>query len=173
MRFVFYLLSTWTITSAVLAITMRNLVHCAIALMAFFAGIAGVFFSLHADFLGAVQILIYVGAIAILILFAIMLTRNITGDEHVQIFSSGAMWGCIVSLLVLAIIIYVLQDLPVSEKPIFSPNLSVSELGEAFMVQYAIPFEVLSLLLTAVLVGAIVIALEETNQKTSLNSEKP
>ena len=140
MKVVFYLIGTWTIISATLAITMRNLVHCALALIAFFARIAAIFFSLHADFLGAVQMVVYVGAIAILLLFAIMLTHKITGDEATIPFSHGAIWGCLASLTILGILIYALpKSLPLLNASESPPNLTVSEIGEDLMTRFVIP----------------------------------
>src|SRR5205823_4535090 len=60
MRFAFYTLAAWTLGSGLLAVSMRNLMHCALALIAFFMGVAAIFFSMHADFLGAVQVIVYV-----------------------------------------------------------------------------------------------------------------
>jgi len=77
----FWIISAVTLLGAVLAVTLRNLVHCVLALILFFLGIAGHYFLLRADFLGVVQILIYIGAVAVQFLFAIMLTRNVTGTE--------------------------------------------------------------------------------------------
>ena len=166
MKLAFYLLATWTMLSGMLAITQRNMVHCAIALIAFFAGIAGVFFSLHAEFLGAVQIIVYVGAIAVLILFAIMLTHRLTGDEVSSPFSGGAVWGGLASLAVLVVLIYSLGGTAGVQPPAAAPSLTVAEIGQGFMTRYAIPFEVISLLLTAALVGAVVLALDEPKGKT-------
>ncbi len=147
--------------SGILAVTQRNVMHCAIALIAFFAGIAGVFFNLHAEFLGAIQIIVYVGAVAVLILFAIMLTHHLMGDDTHTPFSSGSVWGWVISFTVLAALIYSLGDQALLTPPSPSPNLTTADIGQAFMTRYAIPFEVISLLLTAALVGAVVIALEE------------
>src|SRR5258708_2963891 len=166
MSYVFYILAIWTIGSGLMAVVQRNLVHCALALIAFFAGIAGIFFSLHAEFLGAVQIIVYVGAVAVLILFALMLTQRITGNEPASPFSAGAIWGWTTGLMVLGVLIYTIQK---TGKPIGAetpPILTVAEIGQAFMTRYAVPFEVISLLLTAALVGAIVMALEEPRHKS-------
>jgi NADH-quinone oxidoreductase subunit J len=161
MKIVFYILSAWTIISGIAAISLRNIVHCALALIAFFAGIAGIFFSLHAEFLGAVQVIVYVGAVAVLILFAIMLTRHVTGTEGFTPFSGAAVWGWIASIAILIALFYSLQGYvwPIQESG--PQNLGVADIGNAFMTRFAIPFEVISLLLTAALVGAVVIALEE------------
>lgn len=154
--------------SGILAVTMRNLVHCAVALIAFFGGIAAIFFLLRADFLGAVQVIVYVGAVAVLVLFAIMLTRNVTGFEDTTPFSAGASWGWLISAIVLASLwFFGLADpgtVGVSSQNSPVP-LTVSEIGTGFMTRYAIPFEVMSLLLTAALVGAVVMAVEEPKAK--------
>src|ERR1041384_704972 len=90
---VFWILSIITAVGALLAVTLRNLVHCVLSLILFFFGIAAHYFLLRADFLGAVQILIYVGAVAVLILFAIMLTRNVTGTEGPREILGGKWWA--------------------------------------------------------------------------------
>jgi len=164
MEYVFYILAIWTVGSGLLAVLQRNLVHCALALIAFFAGIAGIFFTLRAEFLGAVQIIVYVGAIAVLILFAIMLTRHVTGEETISPFSGHAIWGWLASAGVLAMLIYSLYDqLFIMSGP--PSQATVLDIGNAMMRRYAVPFEVISLLLTAALVGAVVIALEEPREK--------
>lgn len=166
MRTAFWILALWIISSGLMAITMRNIVHCALALIAFFAGIAGIFFLLRADFLGAVQIMVYVGAVAVLILFAIMLTRHITGEEVVSPFSMGAAWGVIISFLLFVFLYMSLRSDNLSAITIKEPRyLSVAEIGQSLMSRYAIPFEVISLLLTAALVAAVVIAVEEPKTK--------
>ena len=96
MEAIFWILSAITVLGALFAITLRNLIHCVLALILFFLGIAGHYFLLRADFLGAVQILIYIGAVAVLMLFAIMLTRHVTGDEGPRKFSvanGGPAWA--------------------------------------------------------------------------------
>lgn len=109
------------------------------------------------------------GAIAVLILFAIMLTRNLTGQEGVSPFSGGAAWGWAASLAVFCAMYYSLQDHPrCAVIPEASPSLAVDEIGRLLMTRYAVPFEVISLLLTAALVGAVVLALDEPKNKPGL-----
>lgn len=165
LKLVFYALALWTMVSGLLAVSLRNVMHCAVALIAFFAGIAALFFTLHADFLGAVQLIVYVGAVAVLIVFAIMLTRNVAGMDTVSPMSGGALWGWVVSLAVLGLLAYSLADLAPNSGPVVPNTLTVAEIGQAMMTRFAIPFEVISLLLTAALVGAVVIALEEAKPK--------
>jgi len=160
-RTTFYLLAIWTAAMGTLAVSMRNLVHCAIALIGFFAGVAGIFFSLHADFLGAVQIIVYVGAVAVLVLFAIMLTRHVTGTQMEDPFSGGAVWGWLIGLAVAGLLIYSLQGYVTLGNTEVTPGLTVADAGNLLMTRFAVPFEVISLFLTAALVGAVVIALDE------------
>jgi len=159
----FWIISAVTLLGAVLAVTLRNLVHCVLALILFFLGIAGHYFLLRADFLGVVQILIYIGAVAVLILFAIMLTRNVTGTEGPrEVFGmkwwSGAATAAIIGALVLAAIRQdELSKLPTSTQA----NSSVLEIGKLLVTDWVVPFEAMAVLLTAALIGAVVIALEE------------
>jgi len=159
----FWIISAVTLLGAVLAVTLRNLVHCVLALILFFLGIAGHYFLLRADFLGVVQILIYIGAVAVLILFAIMLTRNVTGTEGPrEVFGlkwwSGAATAAIIGALVLAAIRRdELSKLPTSTQA----NSSVLEIGKLLVTDWVVPFEAMAVLLTAALIGAVVIALEE------------
>jgi NADH-quinone oxidoreductase subunit J len=167
MRIAFWILALWIIASGALAVSMRNIVHCALALIAFFAGVAGIFFLLHAEFLGAVQIMVYVGAVAVLVLFAIMLTRHITGEEVSSPFSMGAVWGVVISAVLLVFLWMSLYSDNLSSVTAKAPrHLSVAEIGQALMSRYAVPFEVISLLLTAALIAAVVVAVEEPRNKT-------
>src|SRR5262245_7275707 len=99
MSFVFIILAILTLVGAIAAMTMRNLVHCALALTMAFAGLAAFYLKLDAQFVGFAQVLVYIGAVAILILFAILLTR---GSEPPQqaIFSSSWMAGVAVAVIV-------------------------------------------------------------------------
>ncbi len=169
MKITFYILAIWTIASGFVAITKKNIMHAVLALIAFFAGIAGIFFSLRAEFLGAIQVIVYVGAIAVLILFAIMLTRNLTGYEGTSPFSGGAIWGGLTSFAILCAILYSLPWGATPLPPTEPPSLSVADIGNNLMTRYGVPFEVISLLLTAALVGAVVIALDESKEKDKSN----
>ena len=99
---VFIILSLFTVIGAFMAVSLRNLVHCVLSLILFFLGIAGHYFLLRAEFLGIVQILIYIGAVAILILFAVMLTRNVTGTETPESSLGGKWWIGVTTGIVLA-----------------------------------------------------------------------
>jgi NADH-quinone oxidoreductase subunit J len=163
-----------TILAGICAISSRNIVHCALWAVGFFFGIACLFFTLRAEFIGAVQIIVYIGAIAILMLFAIMLTRDVAAEHAKESesggISVGGVYGGVIAIAVAGTIIVALfkesfmrggQSL-VERAVDAAPNADVKALGEALMTPYVVPFEVVSVLLTAALVGAIVLALEKT-----------
>src|SRR3954470_21292672 len=79
----FYILALFTIASALFAMSLRNLVHCALCLALTFLGVAGLFLHMNASFVAFAQILVYVGAVAVLLVFAILLTRHPAGGETV------------------------------------------------------------------------------------------
>src|SRR5215471_11211338 len=100
---IFVILAIFTIGSALAAITMRNLVHCALALALTFSGLAAFYLQLNAQFVGFAQILVYVGAVAILIVFAILLTRS-GGAETGPVFSRSWLLGAGIAGIVFALL---------------------------------------------------------------------
>jgi len=151
----FWVLAVTAVLGALVAVQRRNLIHGVFALMIFFAAQAGLFLLLMAEFIAAVQILVYIGAVGILLLFAIMLTERVTGDHARRITSRGWFWGVAV---VIAVFVFLLlpaiqeADLPETVQPI---QPSVKALGHKLMDPYVVTLEVLALLLTAALVGAV------------------
>lgn len=157
----FAILGLLTLAGAVAAMTLRNLVHCALALTVTFAGLAMLYLQLNAQFIGFAQILIYIGAVAILIVFAILLTRG-SEPSRESVFSSGWAAGAGVAVAVFGVLTGVILSshaLPPQAPPI--PQATVGQLGEQLMTKYILPLEVLGLLLTAALIGAVIIAMRE------------
>lgn len=149
-----------------MVIWSRNLVHSALYLILSLFGVAGLFVLLSAPFLAAVQVLVYIGGVAILFIFAVMLTRSMTRitDMFNRQWWVGAVTG---GLLFIAMLFGVI--LPVwgpggtmSSQPIARDVASTREIGIALVSGegYVLPFELASILLTAAMVGAIVIARE-------------
>jgi NADH-quinone oxidoreductase subunit J len=159
LQLVFIILSIITLGAALAVVTSKNLFHSALFLVLSFVGVAGLYILLEAGFLAAVQILIYVGAIAILIIFAIMLTRRLMAKDLVQ---RNAQWGIsgLVALLLFAVLGFVLLrvDWPVVGGDVSAESISI--LGQELMNTYTVPFEVASVLLLVALVGSIIIARE-------------
>jgi NADH:ubiquinone oxidoreductase subunit 6 (subunit J) len=159
LQVVFIILSFITLGAALAVVTSKNLFHSALFLILSFVGVAGLYILLEAGFLAAVQILVYVGAISILIIFAIMLTRRLMAKDLVQ---RNAQWGIssLVALLLFAVLGFVLLRVnwPVVGGDVTRESISV--LGQKLMSTYALPFEVASVLLLVALVGSIIIARE-------------
>jgi NADH-quinone oxidoreductase subunit J len=157
----FAILAVLTLASAVAAMILRNLVHCALALAVTFAGLAAFYLQLNAEFVGFAQILVYIGAVAILIVFAILLTRGSEPPAQ-AIFSSSWVVGLAITIAVFA----VLGGLSLTSKALGAgvatePHPTVRQLGDQLMTTYILPLEVLGLLLTTALIGAVIIARQE------------
>ncbi len=158
---VFLLLALVILTSAVAAVTLRNLVHCALSLTVTFAGLACIYLQLHAQFVGFAQILVYIGAVAILIVFAILLTRG-REPETQAIFSSSWWAGVGVTVAVFGVLAgIILSSRALGSRGGTVPEAPVRQIGEQLMTRYVLPLEVLGLLLTAALLGAVVIAMRD------------
>src|SRR2546427_5429724 len=161
MTLAFAILAILTIASAIAAMSLRNLVHCALALAVTFAGLAGLYLRLDAQFVGFAQILVYVGAVAILIVFAILLTRG-SEPQQQPIVSSGWTAGVAIALAVLGVLTWMIarsRALPTIATA--NPSIAVEQIGKELMGKYVLPLEVIGLLLTAALIGGGVIAMRE------------
>lgn len=167
----FLLLSLVILCSAVAAMTLRNLVHCALALTLTFAGLAGIYLELNAQFIGFAQVLIYIGAVAILVVFAILLTR---GSEPAgqRIFSTSWAWGVAIGVIVFGLIAAaILSSGITSGRQIPTSQTSVRQLGDSLMTRFILPLEVLGLLLTVALLGGVIVALRDENTPTDVHAE--
>lgn len=162
MHVAFVILALLTIGSAIAAVSLRNLVHCALFLVAAFAGLAGFYLQLSAQFVGLAQILVYVGAVAILIVFAILLTRS-GGVENQPIFSISWKTGVAVAVMTFGAIAYAVMENAQIRNAAGpgSSEITVRQLGNALMTVYVLPLEAIALLLTAATIGAVLIAMEE------------
>ncbi len=163
----FAILALVTLVSAVAAMSLRNLVHCALCLALTLAGLAGLFLTLNAEFVGFAQILVYVGAVAILIVFAILLTRADAADAHVPPTRLWFLGPAIAVLVFGAIGTAALAwtasrpPLPLKNEGFAQQSVTVKKLGAQLMGDYVLPLEVIALLLTAALIGAVIIAMQE------------
>jgi NADH-quinone oxidoreductase subunit J len=158
---IFVVISAVALVSAVLVVASRNIVHAALWLILALFGVAGLFAVLEAGFIAVVQVVIYVGAIATLIIFAIMLT----GREMREAGRQTNRWWPLPALLSAALfagLAWLLTSMPGTHAaaPALAGEDSVLLLGQALLApeQFVLPFEVASVLLLAALIGAIVIA---------------
>ena len=148
-------------------VTLRNLFHCALCLAATLIGVAGLYIALQAEYLAGVQVLLYVGAVVTLVIFAIMLTEHLAGKTLRQNNSQSplALAG-LLSFVALLTAVIVKTPWPVTETAL-KANISVLGLGKALMGTYVFPFEVISIVLIAVLIGTVVIAKKDAPEGKS------
>jgi NADH-quinone oxidoreductase subunit J len=158
----FYAIAAVMVGAALVVVTSRNVVRSALALIVVFGGVAAQFIILAAEFVAVTQVLIYIGAIMVLMLFGIMLTRARIGRD---VDATNDHWwaGVLTALLLAGVMGYALVDawgddpLP-ADRQITLDGSNTSAVSDSIFAQYLIPFEVVSVLLLAALVGAIVIA---------------
>ncbi len=161
MGVVFYLISALAVGGSLAAVMLKNLVHCALALTVAFLGIAFLFLRLDAQFAGFAQILVYVGAVAILVVFAILLTRAAELPK-VGVFSKTWLVGLAIAAGVFALLAWaVLQAGPWLPHEAAVPQVTVNDIGQALMGRYVLPLEIVAALLTAALLGAVIVAMHE------------
>jgi NADH-quinone oxidoreductase subunit J len=161
MNFVFYVLAALTVAGGLAAVLLKNTVHCALALTVAFAGLALLFLDLDAQFAGFAQILVYIGAVAILVVFAILLTK---GSETPKdgVFSKTWLAGLVVAAGVFAVLGWaVLQTAPMLPDSAAVPSVTVQDIGVALIGRYVLPLEIVAVLLTAALIGAVIVAMHD------------
>ncbi len=157
---IFYLLGALTLISALVVATSRNIVYSGFALIFTFFGVAGLYIQLSADFLAAMQVLVYVGGITVVILFAIMLTRDISdATASNPVLNRPASALAAAGVLLMSIVLILGSDFPRRDAVDFEPISG--QLGHHLLGKYLLPFEVASLLLLGALVGAVIIARRE------------
>jgi len=157
---VFVVMTFMTLGGGLGVVVSRNLFHSALFLVLSLGGVIGYYVLLDAGFLAAVQLMVYIGAISILILFAIMLSPGLMMQHQSQ--RNEQWWvAALVGVLLFVVLAVVLGQVqwPVADaQALAAPNAQVSQLGVALLGPYAIPFEVISVLLLTALVGAIILA---------------
>jgi NADH-quinone oxidoreductase subunit J len=157
---VFYLLAAITVVSALGVALSRSIVYSAFALMGALLGVAANFVLLGADFLGVVQLLVYVGGILVLTLFAVMLTHRIS-DVNVSNRAVGRAPGLVVAGIVLGWMLQVAGKAVWVAKEPGAAAPTTYGVGHAFLTDFILPFEIASIVLLAALVGAIVVSRKE------------
>lgn len=152
----FWILAGLTLVSAGGVMVSRNLLHAVLFLIVTFVGVAGFFVLLSADFIAMAQVIIYVGAIAVLVLFAVLLTPR-AGRDNAE--TKWALPGMLLAVCLAAVFLFVVHDTSWNtiEGDPDPATLSATALGNALLDTWVLPFEIASVLLTAALVGAIML----------------
>jgi NAD(P)H-quinone oxidoreductase subunit 6 len=157
---VFYLVAAIVVGSAAMVAFSRNIIYSAFSLLGTFAGVAGIYIFLGADFVAAVQLLIYVGGILVLILFAVMLTHRIT-DVQITNRTAGIVPGILIVGIFLALLIQTIRETPWAKAKEIVYTPTSAKIGDLFLQSYLLPFELASIVLLAALIGAVVLARKE------------
>ena len=152
----FYFIAAGVCVFSVLAVTQRDIFHCALWLAMTLLSVAGIYFYLDAPFLGVVQILVYIGGIITLFVFAIKLTAHI-GYKSIRQTSKQWAIAAFITTILLCILIRVFATNPWSKMVLNVAPASMTQIGNSLMTNYAVPFEFMSVILLAAMVGAIVI----------------
>jgi NADH-quinone oxidoreductase subunit J len=160
---IFYALAALTVGSAMLVAFSRNIVYSTFALLGAFMGVVGIYILLAADFVAMVQLLVYVGGILVLTIFAVMLTAGI-GDVTVSNRAVGTGSAIFVVAIGAAVMLYALQRTNWHQAAAVTAAPTTYAIGNAFLGDYVLPFEVASLVLLAALIGAIVISRHEARE---------
>lgn len=165
MNWVFFTLAVITLLSAAGAVSFRNPVHCALSLTLTFAGLAAFYLHLNAQFVGLAQILVYVGAVAILIVFAILLTRGAESTSSDR--ARGAWLGLLIATGAFAALCGVILSSRIASQSRTPADMTpaVRQIGDKLLKEYVLPLEVIALLLTAAMIGAALIALQESTRR--------
>jgi NADH-quinone oxidoreductase subunit J len=153
----FVVISIFTLAAGLAAATLRNLMHAALCLVLALLGLASFFFLLGAEFVGLALVFIYIGAVAVLIVFTILLTRRDSGEHH------GFKWsGVVIALAVFGgLTCAILKTQSLAMVPPYVRALTVRRIGETLMTGYVWPLQCVGVLLTAALIGALVLVMEE------------
>jgi len=157
---IFYILAAMIIGSAVMVVSMKNIFHSALFLVLCFFSVAGIYILLGAEFLAAVQILIYVGAITILMIFAIMLTHKLYSAKIKQ-SNEQVVPGLIIVGALLIATLFALGNTAWKLSFETPEAQSTVGIGKLLLTEYVLPFEVVSVVLLTALIGAVIIARRE------------
>ena len=158
-QILFFIIAGLTLLMALGVVVARNLFHAALFLVGVFFGIAAIFILLEAEFLAMAQIIIYIGAITTLIIFAIMLSKGVMDDElgnynNQWYFAGGA------TIFFFGLVSWLMTRMPAHMMAGKIPDDAIQQIGKGFVGHYVVPFEVASVLLLVALVGAIMLARE-------------
>ena len=160
---VFYLVAIITVGSAAMVAFSRNIIYSAFSLLGAFGGVAGIYVFLGADFVAAVQLLIYVGGILVLVLFAVMLTHRIT-DVQITNRAAGRLLALIVTGVFLYLLVETIRGTSWAKAKELVYKATTGTIGDLFLESYLLPFELASLVLLAALIGAVVISRKEIKE---------
>ena len=155
----FWILSAVMLGSGLLVVTMRDIIRCGLAMIVCFLALAGIYVLMGAPLLGAAQVIVYIGAISVLILFAIMLTQTKDAPSRL-VFQTQAVPAAIASVVVAILIALAVAATDWGELT-ERVRLATSRMSEVLFEQFVFPFEIVSVLLLAAVIGGVFLAKRE------------
>lgn len=161
---VFYFIFAATILAAILVVTLKNVFHSAMALAVTLIGVAAVYLYLSSEFLAVMQLLLYVGAILTLIIFMVMLTTRLN-DRNVRQTNEQKLISFLLAVSLLTALVIAIAKLSMTMGPVSDRVITFKEIGNAVLSEYAFPFEFVSILLLASLIGAIALAFRKKGEE--------
>ena len=153
----FLFISILVVVSAVNVVISSQLIYSAVSLLFTLFGVAGLYVFLYADFMAATQVIIYVGGILVLIIFGVMLTNNID-DPKLSNQSQNQIVGAVFSFAMLIMLINIVFDTEWNVQELIYRESTVNEIGVMLLSKYLLPFEIVSILLLAALIGAAMLS---------------
>ncbi|MEQ8843100.1 MAG: NADH-quinone oxidoreductase subunit J [Acidimicrobiales bacterium] len=153
----FAIIAVSMIVAALKVVTTHNIVHAALWLVIVLAGVAAQFILLGAEFVAVTQVLVYIGAVVVLFLFGVMLTRASLGEDESVAREKRSM-AAFVGVLLFSVMAIALIDTWSDDRIVIDEPQRVAEVSDSIFSQYIVPFEAISVLLLAALIGAIVVA---------------
>jgi NADH:ubiquinone oxidoreductase subunit 6 (subunit J) len=169
---IFYVVAVLTVGSAILVATLPNIIYAAVGLLFTFSGVAGLYVLLSADFLAATQLLVYVGGILVLIMFAVFLSNRIStvklsNPVHFRLPAAA------ICLALFGVLAYTAVSPAFGLKQEITYQPTTAEIGELLMTRYLLPFEVASVLLLAALIGAALLSRPDRPDIPGPDMEEP
>lgn len=160
--FAFWMIAFFTLFAAYFVVTARNLFRCAVGLAGALIGIAGLYLLMDAQFLSSIQIAVYVGGVVVLVVFAVLMVEDVTQKEFLRSPLSRCIIASVVAELLLAIVAGTMLTQGFGTDRPLPASADVREIGHALLNMgpggFVLPFEVISLVLIAALIGAITVA---------------
>ncbi|HXI46796.1 MAG TPA: NADH-quinone oxidoreductase subunit J [Candidatus Acidoferrales bacterium] len=163
--------ATLLLMAGLAVVSMRDIIRCGLAMIICFIALAGIYVQLGAPLVAAAQVIVYIGAISVLVLFAIMLTQTKSGSSQLT-FQTQARWaGVAAAILALLIAVAVFgTDWPDAAA---RANVATEALARLLFADYVLPFEVVSVLLLAAVIGGVFLAKREDEPGGRVSAEKP
>lgn len=155
----FWIFAAVMIGSGLLVVTMRDIIRCGLAMIVCFGALAGIYALIGAPLLGAAQVIVYIGAISVLILFAIMLTQTKDAPARL-VFQTQAGWAAIASIVIAVVIALAISvtDWGATAERV---RVATDEMSRVLFSDYVFPFEIVSVLLLAAVIGGVYLAKRE------------